>query len=632
MEPNQAQNPQETIDGQPSAETASVSPQVLKHEKVLIPLDSTLRPEGLITPVKPPVTPDNLTQSAPAPTQTVQPQASQPMSQPNPDAIYPNPAQPMAPSPPQTEIFNGKKYWAGKIIKLIVTSIIGFFLTGIYFYSLDAGDILDRARAASRHYSPLVLGDSIVFTLVLIAIYAALLLFILRSRNIIGQSAFSIIASQLLALLILSIEHFGDHSINIFGSANAAILATIVALIGAAIFAGTNFFAEKVWTWRLSRSMLAVTGVVALSVITFGVSQLSSMSASRYQKQQAASVAKAQKEAEVGVYDFSGGYQQFYLKDSVQSRFEISALAAYNKSATEKYGAPHYTLFTLRDKSNDRVDFTLWQTKATTGIFKPPSLCGNPDPKYSYNDSLNKRGIYVGACTKLQDIPGVGTLYGRDEDDKYGNNTGYSQREKEQAAGLYEWYYIKYGDTLLTIEDNRKTLGTEGAANIFSNLNPVSSADLLIKSKQLASAQTAVKSSALAISFPLYTPSNTLGLSLILASLTNKTDPSNPVILFKYDDSNSLYSTGFIIHEYKRPQKFNPPYCGYEAPGAGDDSDPCKSIGNTSSGKIVYSSGHFYWGDFGDTIISLSGVSSKTDALSIYESMVSVSLSSLNLE
>jgi hypothetical protein len=631
MEPNQTQNFQENNNGQASAEPSGVNLQVLKHEKVLTPLDSSLRPEGPITPVKPSVTPDNSTQAAPALTQTIQPQATQPIPQSNPSSIYPNPDQPMTAPLPQTETFNEKKYWAGKIIKLLITGAIGFFLTGTYFYSLGAGDILYRALVAYRHYSPLVLGDSIVFTLVLVATYSALLRFIIRSRNVIGQSAFSIIASQLLVLLILGVVHFGNPSIDIFGSANAAILATVVALIGAAVFAGANYFAEKVWTWRLSRSVLAITGVVVLVAITFGVSQLSSMSAIKQQKQREASLAKAQKDSEAGVYDFNGGYQQYYLGDSVQSRFEISKVAASNEAATEKYGAPHYTVFTLRDKSNDRVELTLWQTKATTGTFSPPGLCSNPNPTFSYYDYLNKQDTYSGACTKLRDIAGVGTLYGRDQNDKY-KNIGDTQGEKERTTGLFEWYYIKYGDTLLTIEDSRKTLGIEGVASIFSNITPISSADLLTKSKQLASRQTAVKSSGQAINFPVYTPSNTLGLSLVGTYLTNKEDPSNPVMLFKYDNSNSFDTVGFMIHEYKRPQKFSPPYCGYEAPGLGAAFDSCKPIGSTPSGKALYSDGYFYWGDFGDTIISLSGVSSNTDALSIYGSMASTSGSSLNLQ
>lgn len=132
----------------------------------------------------------------------------------------------------------------------------------------------------------------------------------------------------------------------------------------------------------------------------------------------------------------------------------------------------------------------------------------------------------------------------------------------------------------------------------------------------------------------MYTPSNTLGLSLVGSYLTNKEDPTNPVILFKYDNSNSFDTVGFSVNEYKRPQKFNPPYCGYEAPGLGAASDSCKTIGTTSSGKAVYSDGYFYWGDFGDTIISISGLpfNSQTDALSIYGSMTSASASSLNLQ
>lgn len=625
MEPDSPQNTSEAADNSNSAVHKTENPQALRHEKVLAPLDTTLRPEGIITPVKTqPV--DNTSRQMPTPAQPALPQPLQTTPSATTNAF----TQSSNLTPPETEAFNEKKYWAGKAIKLIITGFIGFFLTGSYFYYWDGSDFTNKVSIATQHYSPLILGDTIIATIIFIIIYGLVLRFILRSRYAFGQSSFATLSTQLLSVGIIGAEHSNSQSINIFGN-SVTFFTLLAALIGAVIFAGSNYLSEKVWTWRISRSMLAIGSLAALCVVVFGLSQAIGISMAKKQQQQEAASAKAQKDADAGIYDFNGSYQQFYLKDSMQSRFEISKIAAYNEAAKEKYGTPHYTVFTLHDKNNDRVEFTLWQTKATTSTFNPPSLCDSPNPTFSNIDYLNKWGTYAGACTKLRDIPGVGTLYGRDQNDKY-KNIGDYQGKKERAAGLFEWYYIKRGDTLLTIEDNQKTLGTDGAVAIFSGLLPISPTELLAKSKQLATGRSVVKSSGQAISFPVYSPSNTAGLSFIGAYLTNKEDPSNLVILLKYDNNNSFDTIGFMIHEYKRPQKFNPPYCGYEAPGLGVASDSCKLVGTTAPGKTVYSNGHFYWGDFGDTIISLSGASSKADALNIYESMSSTSPDALHLQ
>ncbi len=633
MEENNGSIPKEReVNEIPNGSTA-VSQPLLSHNRVLAPLDTSLRPEDAGIPVRP----AEVVVDSTLPVQTNEPTALYPTEAT--EGIVNAPAGTIEPPLSVTdgeqhiEVQDEKKYWVGKVIKLIVSAVIGFISTAIYAFDLEAGSVLNRASIITHHYGPIVLGYTAILTIISAGMYAVILRFILRSRFSVGQSAYALVATQLLVLVVFGVVHFGDYKLQIYSLYGQVIPAAIIAVFGAILFALASYISNKVWTWRISRTVLAVASIAVLFVASLGVSQLSGRRASSLQQAEVASSEKAQKDADVGVYNFDGGYQQFYLKETAQSRFEISKIAAVNDEANSPANKPHYTSYTILDTSNDRVSFTLWQTKANIEVFNPPHLCDNTDPAYSNERYADEPSIYAGVCNVVMAIDGVGTLYGRDHLDTYASTNAEGDTTRATLKA-YEWYYVQIGDTLLTINDLHKTLGTEGAVALFSGLVEISPSELLEVSKSSTITRTAASTSEQLISFPLFMPRDASGLSLKGSFNTNKGDPANPVVLLKYDNASPVDSVGFSIFEYKTPQAFSPPHCGYIAPGIGIAFEACKLVGTTSSGMEVYSEAMLYWANFGETVICLDGLppSSDVDALQIYESMASTPASSFNLQ
>jgi hypothetical protein len=140
---------------------------------------------------------------------------------------------------------------------------------------------------------------------------------------------------------------------------------------------------------------------------------------------------------------------------------------------------PHTTTLELRDKdyrgSNTELTISMWES-AVSNTYKPPQNCGHPNPFMNYGAQKAGLNTYKGNCVKIQDVPKVGTLYGRNKYETYTPNL---------PPGTYDWYYLRYGNTLLALE-SFKTITGDDAASIFAGLTPISPAELLTKSKALA--------------------------------------------------------------------------------------------------------------------------------------------------
>lgn len=458
-------------DKQPTNNAAE--PQVLRHEKVIAPPSPNLKPEE---PIARSVQPD-MSKSVPV-GQTTQ-LATQVQTPTNLSISPSNPQQTISAEP-----FNAGRYWAGKVLKLLIAGMVGGLVAVSYYYYLTNGNILDRALAASRHYSPLVLEDTIITTIVLIVAYGLLLRFILRSKYSFGQAIFAMFSSQLIVLALLAMENMNNNTVGIFGDGSKTYLA-IAASAGVLIFVATNSLAERVWTWKISRSMLAVLTMTILLIATFSLSKIAVDNYAKQQAEQKAVSEKVKKDSAAGLYNFDGGYQQYFPNASMQQRFtivRISSESLVKNKDTKDY--PHSTGISFRDKNytgtNDALTIEMVQSRASSN-HNPPTNCGHPMPHMNQIDQKAGLGTYKGQCYKVQDMPGMGVLYGRNE---YAPHN----EPEEQAVGTYDWYYLKYGDTLITL-DSVGTLTGQDVVALFSNLDPISPLDLLEKSKSMANEQ-----------------------------------------------------------------------------------------------------------------------------------------------
>ena len=616
----------------PKAAETTGGQQALKHEMVLTPLDPTLKAESNIKPV---VQPQTSAESVSAQASAVSVPSSQPIPKVDTSSIYPVLGSDKIPETTQFQVEklpdDTKTSVSGfesvlKFLRPFIAGMFGFILAGSYYHYWDGSNLNHHMRIAMDSYSPTILISTSLTTIFFIVIYGLVFRYGLRSKNSFQQALFALITSELCVVGLLGLVHLNDASLKITGSLLSPVT-FLAAVLGAAIFVATYFAAVKDWTWRLSRTTLAIGCIAVLIGTDFGLSKVFSYKIEQKEKAQTVAEEKAQEKAKSGEYEFNGGYQQYYPQDLLSQRFEVTKIEAYKAIGETSIDVPHFITYTLRDTQNDREEITVWQTKTSSTLFYPPRLCGNASPMLNYMDTKDSVHVYIDTCSELRYIRAIGSLYGRDPKDI--STAGSERRSKEQAKGFYEWYYNKRGNTLLTIEDKHKVLGTDGAALLLSGFEAVTPEELLAKSKALVGGNTDIVPT---ISYMVYTPDETLGLSLTGAYYLNKDDPANIVVFIKYDNSNSFDTIGFTISEYKRPEKFSPPNCGYESPGVGAASTVCTKVGTTKEGHAVYADGNKFWGDFGNTIIFIKGMNSKTDALKVFNSMGLTSAEKLNIQ
>lgn len=431
----------------PEPTDQSNQPQVYQHKKVITPLNPGIQPEG------PSINVARNVERAPS-------------------NIVPPPAS--VNQQPEVEPFHAARYWSAKLLTVFVAAVIGAVITASYFYYW-AYSILNGATLLLEHFSPVLLRYALIPIVVLIGIYSLILRFIFRNKHALGQAVFALYTSLLVALGLLAIMYQT-------GVSRANLFLVLAGVMGGVVFAATNYFAERVWTWRVSRLTLGLLVAAVTTSIVFGFGQYVGHQMATQENQQTASNAQAQKQEADGNYDFNGNYRQFYPNSSGQQRFGVAKIEADDLSKLG-YGqdAPNFILLTLQDKTNGNSNVSLWE-QAVTPAFKPPNNCGEPDPSLNYIDSQNDT---IKPCHKLVTIAGVGTLYGRDQ---YEPCSCGPQQQQQTAAGVFQWYYLQTGKTLLTIDDTNVVLGTQGAESLIGSLKPISASELLTKSKQLATA------------------------------------------------------------------------------------------------------------------------------------------------
>lgn len=380
------------------------------------------------------------------------------------------------------EKFNAPMYWAGKTIRLIFAAIVGFFITGSYYAYLDGGNILSRGQLYIKHYSPLVLIDTLIISAVVILVYGLLLRFVLRSKSPFMQAFVALTISQLSVILMLGIVHFNDKAVNILGGLEKRSV-FLALLIGVITFTICNYLAERVWTWRIPRAAIGISTIVILFFASFGLSKTIASQYSQRKQKEIVSSDKAKADGKQGVYNFDANYQQYFIGDQEASRYTLDNLGGPAVVPSEDAkGDPHFTYIRLIDKqysgTNDQFSFSLWQYKVPLS-FNPPQNCGNPSPGMDYLEQVDKTGIYDGPCILIKSIAGKGDLYGRQES-KFKDI-----QEEAKAQNKYDWYYIRYGDTLITLTA-LGTLNGDDVATLLSGLKPITAPELLQKSKDFA--------------------------------------------------------------------------------------------------------------------------------------------------
>jgi len=429
-----------------------------------------------------------LSSQSPAPqVEQVAPVWTPPAPQPAAPRISAPPVQKLTFEPPATLTAKTERHppaWVTTKLKLLTAGLVGLLLAGWYFYLWDGRGLAQRGIIATAHFSPIILGQTAVTCLLLVLVYGLLLRYVYRSHWAWGQAVVTIVGVQLLVICLLALKYHNGAGLNVL-TGPLSLYTLLAGLIGGAWGLALAGSAERSWHWRFMPVALAASLLLLLVVGSSGLSRSFTYQLAASVQQQTTVASHVQRESQAGEYNFQADYPQYALSKAMQNRFQLVSIDATNlTTTTSQQRSPHFTHFVLKDRqyagSNANASLSLWQSQSSS-TYNPPSTCGHPNPSLDYYTRDSR--VYQASCLKLKDLPGGGTLYGRNQ---FKSDL---PEPDELAAGTYDWYYLQKDDTLLAVEAY-KTLTANDIASLLAGLTPTTADALLAQSQALVASNS----------------------------------------------------------------------------------------------------------------------------------------------